>query len=75
MKLHLQQKLKFFSSSDSFFTVNATVSFFPSAFVSSLQSVDHMHSVITFQPLFSADISVQLIMLTLPSRTGQRMRE
>lgn len=38
-------------------------------------STDRIHSVITFQPLFSADISVQLIMPILPSRTGQSVCE
>ncbi len=38
-------------------------------------SVDHSRSVITFQPLFSADIFVQLIMPILPSREGQSVCE
>ena len=37
-------------------------------------SMDRIGSVITFQPLFSADISVQLIIPILPSRTGQSVR-
>lgn len=38
-------------------------------------SMDHIRSVITFQPLFSADISVQLIVPILSSRTGQSVCE
>lgn len=37
-------------------------------------SEDRIRSVITSQPLFAADISVQLIMPILPSCTGQSVR-